>query len=251
MISQLFTSFAAISVALCASSAAEAAPAKNIVLVHGAYADGSGWKAVSDILTRDGYRVSIVQEPETSLEDDVAATRRILALQDGPTILVGHSYGGVVISDAGNDPKVQGLVYIAALMPDAGELLRTLSSRLPPATNNVVSIGDGFQILDPKTFAQDFAADLPADQAAYMAISQVPIAIKGFATPIAKAAWRSKPSWFAVATEDRKINPDLERFMAKRAGSKTVEIKGSHAVYASQPRAVAKLIEDAATHSGG
>ena len=249
MISQLFTSVAALSIALCASSAAQAAPAKNIVLVHGAYADGSGWKAVSDILTADGYHVSVVQEPETSLEDDVAATKRILALQDGPTILVGHSYGGVIISDAGNDPKVQALVYIAAFMPDAGELLHTLGSRFTPAANHVVPIGDGFQILDPKAFAQDFAGDLPASQSAYMAISQVPTNIKAFATPIGKAAWHTKPTWYAVATEDHKINPDLERYMAKRAGSTTEEIKGSHAIYASQPRAVAKLIEEAAKKS--
>ncbi|WP_218565091.1 MULTISPECIES: alpha/beta hydrolase [unclassified Pseudomonas] len=249
MFKKLAVSLSCIVAALCASGAVYAKPVNNIVLVHGAYADGSGWKAVSDILTKDGYQVSIVQEPETSLEDDAAATRRIIALQDGPVILVGHSYGGIVISDAGNDQKVQGLVYVAALMPDAGESIPSLVKSKPLATNNVIPIGNGFQILNPKSFAQDFAADLPPEQAAFMAKSQVPIAAKALNTSITQAAWHSKPSWYAVATEDHKINPDLERYMAARAGSKTVEIKGSHAVYVSQPQAVAKLIEEAANGS--
>jgi pimeloyl-ACP methyl ester carboxylesterase len=243
-------SLVAVMISLGVGGVAYAKPVTNVVLVHGAYADGSGWKGVSDILTADGYHVSIVQEPETSLQDDVAATQRIIAQQDGPVILVGHSYGGIVISQAGNDPKVKGLVYVAALAPDSNENVPDLVHSKPLATNNVVPIGDGFQILNPGTFAQDFAADLPPAQAAFMAKSQVPIAAKALSTSIEKAAWRVKPSWYAVATEDHKINPDLERFMAQRAGSKTVEIKGSHAVYVSQPAAVAKLIKEAAVSSG-
>jgi pimeloyl-ACP methyl ester carboxylesterase len=245
MFRKLVVSLAALATALSAV-AAHAEPAKNVVLVHGAFADGSGWKAVADILAADGYKVSILQEPETSLADDIAAARRVIAAQNGPTILVGHSYGGVIITEVGNDPKVQGLVYVAAFAPDAGETLGALNGRIPAVAHSIRPSEDGFLTIDPAAFAQDFAADLPARQAQFMALSQVPVSGRIFGTPISNAAWRGKPSWYAVATEDRMINPDLERFMAKRAGSKTVEIRGSHAIFASQPRAVARLIEDAA-----
>jgi pimeloyl-ACP methyl ester carboxylesterase len=227
-------------------SPARAEPVKNIVLVHGAFADGSGWRAVTEILQRDGYSVSIVQEPETSFADDVAATKRAIDGVKAPLILVGHSYGGAIITEAGNDPQVHGLVYVAAFQPDAGETLGSLLHQTPPASNSIVPAGEGYLIIDPKAFYADFAADLPAKDAAFMAISQVPISASILGAPITSAAWHNKPSWYAVATEDRQINPDLERFMAKRAGSTTIEVKGSHAIYASQPAIVAGLIEKAA-----
>ncbi len=232
--------------AIAAGSGKNAEPVKNIVLVHGAFADGSGWRGVADILTHDGYYVTVVQEPETTLKDDVAATQRAIAQSDGPVILVGHSYGGVVITQAGNVPQVRGLVYIAAIAPEAGEKLQDLRDKFAPATNNVTKSADGFLTLDRATFRHDFAADLPPATAAFMAQSQVPISAEAIATPVTEAAWQSKPSWYAVAKQDMKINPDLERFMAKRAGSTTVEIAGSHSIYASQPQAVARLIEEAA-----
>lgn len=242
----LTASVAATALALGLSGIASAEPIKNVVLVHGAFADGSGWRAVAEILERDGYSVSIVQEPETSLADDAAATKRIIETVNAPLILVGHSYGGAVITQAGNEPQVRGLVYIAAFQPDNGETLGDLLKQKPPAANSAVPAGEGFVIVNPKTFHADFAADIPAKEAHLMAISQVPISVTGFGTPITNAAWHNKPSWYAVATEDRMINPDLERFMAKRAGSTTIEVKGSHAIFMSQPEAVAKLIEKAA-----
>ena len=227
-------------------------PIKNIVLVHGAWADGSGWRGVYDILVKDGYNVSIVQEPETSFKDDVAATKRVLALQDGPCILVAHSYGGSVITEAGNDPSVVGLVYIAAHMPDSGEKESEDGNRFPSdlgQSGAIKKTPDGFTYIDPTRFHELFAADLPADRAAFMARSQVLNYADNFSATITTAAWRSKPSWMAVATKDRTINPDLERWYAKRANSHTVEIEGaSHCVYASRPKEVAALIEDAATH---
>ena len=227
-------------------------PIKNIVLVHGAWADGSGWRGVYDILVKDGYNVSIVQEPETSFKDDVAATKRVLALQDGPCILVAHSYGGSVITEAGNDPSVVGLVYIAAHMPDSGEKESEDGNRFPSdlaKSGAIKKTSDGFTYIDPAQFHELFAADLPADRAAFMARSQVLNYADNFSATITTAAWRSKPSWMAVATKDRTINPDLERWYAKRANSHTVEIEGaSHSVYASRPKEVAALIEDAATH---
>ncbi len=239
---------AAVAVALLSAAVvpARAEPVKAVVLVHGAFADGSGWRAVTEILQRDGYSVAVVQEPETSLADDVAATKRAIAGVNAPLILVGHSYGGAVITEAGNDPQVRALVYVAAFAPDAGETLGGLLHQTPPPANSIVPAGEGYLKLDPKTFPADFAADLPAKDAAFMAISQVPIAASAIGAPIADPAWRSKPSWYAVATEDRQINPDLERFMAKRADSDTIEVKGSHAIYASQPAIVAALIERAA-----
>jgi len=228
-------------------------PIKNIVLVHGAWADGSGWRGVYDILVKDGYNVSIVQEPETSFKDDVAATKRVLALQDGPCILVAHSYGGSVITEAGNDPSVVGLVYIAAHMPDSGEKESEDGNRFPSdlaKSGAIKKTPDGFTYIDPTRFHALFAADLPADRAAFMARSQVLNYADNFSATITTAAWRSKPSWMAVATKDRTINPDLERWYAKRANSHMVEIEGaSHCVYASRPKEVAALIEDAATHA--
>jgi pimeloyl-ACP methyl ester carboxylesterase len=228
-------------------------PIKNILLVHGAWADGSGWRGVYDILVKDGYNVSIVQEPETSFKDDVDATKRVLALQDGPCILVAHSYGGSVITEAGNDPSVVGLVYIAAHMPDSGEKESEDGNRFPSdlaKSGAIKKTPDGFTYIDPARFHELFAADLPADRAAFMARSQVLNYADNFSATITTAAWRSKPSWMAVATKDRTINPDLERWYAKRANSHTVEIEGaSHCVYASRPKEVAALIEDAATHA--
>ncbi len=242
----LTASVAAAALALGVSGVASAEPIKNVVLVHGAFADGSGWRAVTDILERDGYMVSIVQEPETSLADDAAATKRVIDRVNAPLILVGHSYGGAVITQAGNEPQVRGLVYVAAFQPDSGEVLGGLLKQMPPAANSAVPAGEGYVIVDPKAFHADFAADLPAKEANFMAISQVPISTSIFGTPITNAAWHNKPSWYAVATQDREINPELERFMAKRAGSTTVEVKGSHAIYMSQPALVAKLVEQAA-----
>jgi pimeloyl-ACP methyl ester carboxylesterase len=242
----LTSSVAAAALALGAADVASAAPVNNVVLVHGAFADGSGWRAVANILERDGYSVSVVQEPETSLADDAAATKRVMARVNAPLILVGHSYGGAVITEAGNEPQVRGLVYIAAFQPDSGETLGGLLKQKPPAANSTVPAGEGYVIVDPKAFHADFAADLPARKANFIAISQVPISASAFGTPITNAAWHNKPSWYAVATEDRMINPELERFMAKRAGSTTIEVKGSHAIYMSQPAIVAKLIEEAA-----
>src|SRR6202142_3981945 len=225
---------------------------RNIVLVHGAWADGSGWKGVYEILVKDGYNVSIVQEPETSFQEDVAATKRVLGQQAGPCILVAHSYGGAVITEAGTDPLVAGLVYIAAHMPDAGENEGDDGKRFPSdlsKSNAIKKTPDGFTYLDPAQFHEYFAADLPAEQAGFMARSQVLNFADNFKTVITTAAWRSKPSWMLVATKDRTINPDLERWYAARAKSHTVEVAGaSHAVYVSRPKEVAALIEDAATH---
>ena len=222
---------------------------RNIVLVHGAWADGSGWKGVYDILVKDGYNVSIVQEPETSFKDDVAATKRVLAQQDGPSILVAHSYGGAVITEAGTDSSVAGLVYIAAHMPDAGENEADDGKRFPSDLSKSGAIKqtpDGFTYLDPAQFHEYFAADLSAEQAAFMARSQVPNLGDNFKAVITAAAWKSKPSWMLVAGADRTINPELERWYASRANSHKVEVAGaSHAVYVSHPKEVADIIESA------
>ncbi|HXP43407.1 MAG TPA: alpha/beta hydrolase, partial [Candidatus Acidoferrales bacterium] len=223
---------------------------KNIVLVHGAWADGSGWRGVYDILVKDGYNVSMVQEPETTFNDDVTATKRILALQDGPSILVAHSYGGSVITEAGTGPSVVGLVYVAAHMPDGGENEGDDGKRFPSdlaKSGAIKKTPDGFTYIDPAQFHELFAADLPADQAALMARSQVLNFADNFSATITTAAWRTKPSWMVVAGNDRTINPDLERWYAKRAGSHTVEVAGaSHCVYVSHPMQVADVIESAA-----
>jgi len=235
------------------SAQSEKGRVRNIVLVHGAWADGSGWKGAYDILAKDGYKVSIVQEPETSFKEDVAATKRILALQDGPCILVAHSYGGAVITEAGTDPSVAGLVYIAAHMPDAGENEADDGKRFPSDLSKSTAIkktADGFTYLDPVQFHEYFAADLSAEQSAFMARSQVLNAADNFKAVITTAAWRSKPSWMLVAAADKAINPDLERWYAERARSHMVEVPGaSHAVYVSRPKEVAALIEEAAAHA--
>jgi pimeloyl-ACP methyl ester carboxylesterase len=253
----MFNRFAVCTTLLCAAVLSSTAhlqahksEVKNIVLVHGAWADGSGWRGVYDNLVRDGFNVSIVQEPETSFKEDVAATKRVLAQQDGPCILVAHSYGGAIITEAGTDPSVAGLVYVAAHMPDAGENEADNGKRFPSDLSKSGAIkktADGFTYLDPTQFHEYFAADLPAEQAAFMARSQVLNAADNFKAAISTPAWRSKPSWMVVAAKDRTINPDLERWYAKRAHSQTVEVAGaSHSVYVSHPREVAAAIESAA-----
>ncbi len=220
----------------------------NIVLVHGGFVDGSGWESVYQILKEDGYNVSIVQNPTISLEDDVAVTRRILAAQDGPAILVGHSYGGAVITEAGNDPKVAGLVYITAFAPDKGESVATLIKDPPPGAPvpPILPPQDGYLFLDRAKFPASFAADVDAEKAAFMADSQVPWGVEARSGKISEPAWRTKPSWYLIVTDDKMIPPDAQRFMSRRAGSTVAEVKGSHAIYVSQPKAVAALVEQAA-----
>jgi len=221
---------------------------KNVVLVHGGFVDGSGWQGVYDLLKKDGYNVAIVQNPTTSLGDDVAATKRTLAAQNGPAILVGHSYGGVVITEAGNDPKVAGLVYIAAFAPDQGESVSALIKNPPPGAPvpPILPPQDGFLFLDRTQFRASFAADVSVDAAAFMADSQVPWGLDALNGAVSEPAWKSKPSWYLVSTEDRMIPPDAQRAMSKRAGATVVEVAGSHAAYVSQPKAVATIIAKAA-----
>jgi len=222
--------------------------AMTIVLVHGGFVDGSGWEGVYKILRRDGYIVRIVQNPTISLPDDVAATKRIVAAQDGPVILVGHSYGGAVLTEAGNDPKVAGLVSITAFAPDRGESVSTLIKEPPPGAPipPILPPQDGYLFLDRAQFPASFAADVDAERAAFMADSQVPWGVGALSGTISEPAWRTKPSWYLVATDDKMIPPPAQRFMSKRAGSTVVEVAGSHAIYVSQPHAVAALIEKAA-----
>ncbi len=224
---------------------------KNIVLVHGGFVDGSGWNGVYNALKAKGYNVTIVQNPTITLADDVAVTKRAIAAQDGPVILVGHSYGGVVITEAGNDPKVAGLAYIAAFAPDRGESVDSLIKNPPPGAPvpPILPPQDGFLFLDRSKFRASFAGDVDSDLAAFMADSQVPWGTQALAGAVTQPAWKSKPSWYLVSTEDRMIPPDAQRAMSKRAGAKAVEVKGSHAVYVSQPAAVASLIEQAARGS--
>jgi len=221
------------------------AEVKTVVLVHGAFADGSGWKPIADILQSDGYSVRIVQEPETSFAADLAATKRVLD-KAGPCVLVGHSYGGMIITELGMHPDVKSLVYISAFQPDVGESVEALSAKIPAANKSVGPVGDGFLAIDPDAFPSDFASDVPAPVARFMAISQVPVAKEAFAAKATVAAWKQKPSYAVVSTQDRMINPDLERFMSKRARSETIELVGSHAIFLSQPREVAALIKKAA-----
>jgi pimeloyl-ACP methyl ester carboxylesterase len=220
----------------------------NIVLVHGGFVDGSGWEGVYRNLKKDGYNVSIVQNPTLSLADDVAVTKRTLASQDGPVILVGHSYGGAVITEAGNDPKVAGLVYITAFAPDKGESVATLIKDPPPGAPvpPILPPQDGYLLLDRAKFAASFAGDVETEKAAFMADSQVPWGVEALGGKISEPAWKAKPSWYMVATDDKMIPPDAQRLMSKRAGSTVVEAKGSHAIYVSQPEAVAALVKQAA-----
>lgn len=224
------------------------APARNVVLVHGGFVDGSGWQGVYDLLKKDGYKVTIVQNPTTSLADDVAVTRRAIAAQDGPVILVGHSYGGVVISEAGTDEKVKAVVYIAAFAPDAGESVSSLIANPPPGAPvpPILPPVDGFLFLDKAQFAASFAADVDAETAAFMADAQVPWGVEALAGAVTVPAWRQKPSYYLVAADDRMIPPPAQRMMAERAGATVVETAGSHAVYVSRPEVVANLIADAA-----
>jgi pimeloyl-ACP methyl ester carboxylesterase len=228
--------------------ATSAAPAVSIVLVHGGFVDGSGWQGVYNILKRNGYSVGIVQNPTISLSDDVAVTKRVIAAQAGPVILVGHSYGGAVITEAGNDPKVAALVYVTAFAPDRGESVSTLIKDPPPnaPVPPILPPQDGFLFLDRAKFAASFAADVDAQTAQFMADAQVPWGVSALSGAISEPAWRTKPSWYLIATDDRMIPPPAQQFMAKRAGSTVVEAKGSHAIYVSQPSAVAAIIEKVA-----
>ena len=221
---------------------------RNVVLVHGGFVDGSGWQGVYDLLTADGYNVSVVQHPTLSVEGDVAATKMVLDAQDGPTVLVGHSYGGVVITEAGRHDKVAALVYITAFVPDKEESVSTLIADPPPGAPvpPILPPRDGFLLLDREQFAASFAGDLPAKEAAFMADAQVPWGVEALAGAVTDPAWRSKPSWFLVASDDRMIPPAAQRAMAERAGSTVSEVRGSHSIYVSQPSAVADLIARAA-----
>jgi pimeloyl-ACP methyl ester carboxylesterase len=221
---------------------------KNIVLVHGAFADGSGWEGVYKILTKKGYKVSIVSNPLTGFADDVAAVKRVIDRQDGPVILVGHSYGGAVITEAGNDPKVAGLVYVSAFVPDANQtLLQLLQSGLPAPTSGALPPdANGYVWYDLTKFHASFCADLSDEQASFMADSQIPLSASVLGSSINEPAWKTKPSWYIVATEDHELSPDAERLAAKRAGATVTEIKGSHVVFISQPKAVSAVIEAAA-----
>ncbi len=230
--------------AILLTSLAQAA-IKNVVLVHGAFADGSGWKPVADILRRDGYTVYVVQEPETTFEADLAATRAVLD-RSGPCVLVGHSYGGMIISEVGTHPSVRSLVYVAAFEPEVGETAGGLQTKTQPAANSVVPAGGGFVQVKPDVFPLDFAADVPRPIAQFMAISQVPISAQIFDVKATVAAWSKKPSYAVIATEDRMINPELQRFMSGRAKSQAIELRGSHAIFLSHPKEVASLIEKAA-----
>jgi pimeloyl-ACP methyl ester carboxylesterase len=222
--------------------------AASIVLVHGGFVDGSGWEGVYSILKKDGYSVGVVQNPTISLADDVATTRRVIAEQKGPVILVGHSYGGAVITEAGNDPKVIGLVYITAFAPDKGESVASLIKDPPPGAPvpPILPPKDGFLLLDREKFPASFAGDVENAKAAFMADSQVPWGIEALSGTISEPAWRNKPSWYLLVTDDRMIPIAAQRLMAKRAGSTTAEVGGSHAIYVSQPKPVAEIIVKAA-----
>ena len=236
---------------LAASIASAKAPSmgavKNIVLVHGALSDGSQWRKVYDILVKDGYKVSIVQQPLSSLKEDVTVTQHVLDRQDGSVVLVGHSYGGAIISAAGVDPKVKALVYVAAFQPDTGESMNQLRSSMPAPKYEMKPVGDGFAILEPSKFAGVYAGDLPKAESDYLSNAQVPIALNIFDTKLPAVAWHDKPVYGIVATQDHGISPDLQRWMYKRSSAKVTEIKSSHAVMISQPKAVAKVIKQAAS----
>jgi pimeloyl-ACP methyl ester carboxylesterase len=221
---------------------------KNIVLVHGGFVDGSGWESVYSLLKKDNYNVAIVQNPTISLAGDVAATKLAIHERDGPVILVGHSYGGAVITEAGTDPQVVGLVYIAAFAPDKGESVNSLIKDPPPdaPVPPILPPRDGYLFLDKSKFHASFAGDVDAEKAGFMADSQVPWGLEALGGEISEPAWKSKPSWYLVATEDRMIPPPAQRFMSERARSTVVQVAGSHAIYVSQPNAVVGLIKKAA-----
>src|ERR1700722_1192404 len=220
---------------------------KNVVLVHGAFADGSGWKKVADILKKDGYKVSVAQPPETSYADDQKYTTAAIDAMGGPVVLVGHSYGGWVITQAGNHTNPKALVYIAAFALDEGESCASIEQAVPQASKAFKADSNGLWWIDEAHFVADFAADIPRDEAEFMAIAQVPISTDSFTHQVTNPAWRHKPTWYMVASQDRSINPDQERMMAKRANAKTVEVKASHVAYMSYPKETAALIEEAAT----
>jgi len=244
----MLTVGAALMGALFATTPSHAAPVRNVILVHGALADGSGWKGVYTRLKAKGYKVFVVQEPQTTEEEDVQAVQRAIALQDGPVVLVGHSYGGQLITEAGDDPKVTALVYVAAAVPEVGESLQDLFKRTPsPTADAIKPTADGFLMLDPARFHDAFAADLPVSDSDFMANSQVLVSAKAFETKTKVAAWKTKPSYGIVPQRDRTASPELERFMYKRAKAKIIEIPGaSHAAYVSHPDEVAAVIEEAA-----
>jgi pimeloyl-ACP methyl ester carboxylesterase len=248
ILSTLTLAAAALAATGAAFAATPDAPAgvKNIVIVHGAFTDGSGWRAVHDILIHKGYNVRIVQQPMTTLEEDVAATNNAVIGQTGPVVLVGHGYGGSVITEAGARPKVKALVYVAAFQPDVGESENQLASSMPKLTDGVQKTIDGHYYFDPAKFGTDYAGDLVSNRTDFMAVSQVPATVADFASAPYTVAWHDKPTYGIVATDDRVINPDLQRWMYKRAGSKVTEVKASHAIEISQPEAVAKVIEEAA-----
>jgi pimeloyl-ACP methyl ester carboxylesterase len=220
---------------------------KNVVLVHGAFADGSGWEAVAKILENDGYTVSVAQPPETSYAEDIKYAKAAVDAMDGPVVLVGHSYGGSIITEAGNDPKVSALVYIAAFALDDGESCASIEQALPQASKAFKPDSSGNWWIEQAHFAADFAADVPPAVSHFMAISQVPISTDSFTHKVTNPAWKTKPTWYMVATADRSINPEQERMMAKRAHATTVEVNSSHVAYMSHPKEAAKLIEEAAT----
>ena len=244
----LFIASATLGIVAASPAAATAERINNVVLVHGGFVDGSGWEPVYKLLKAKGFNVSIVQNPTTSLAADVAATKAVLEAQNGPAILVGHSYGGVVVTEAGNDPKAARLVYITAFAPDKGESVNSLLADPPPGAPvpPILPPVNGFLMLDKSKFAASFAADVPPERAAFLASAQVPWGVEALAGEVTAPAWKAKPSWYLVATEDKMIPPDAQRAMSKRAGATVVEARGSHAIYESKPAAVASLIEKAA-----
>ena len=238
----------ALSVAFTGVQGEPTGAAKNIVLVHGALVDGSTWRGVYDVLVKDGFTVRVVQQPLTGLADDVAAAKRVIDHMDGPVVLVGHSYGGTIITEAGADPKVKALVYVAALQPDVGETTNQLSSSKPGKVSSAdltVTL-DGFVFFDPKKFPTDVAGDVPSAEARYLAQAQMPVAAAAFSAPVTVAAWHDKPSYGIIATDDMELSPALSHWMYERSGARVTELKGSHLVYVAQPRAVALVIEAAA-----
>jgi pimeloyl-ACP methyl ester carboxylesterase len=248
VVAMLAASLAGSTLVSASAEPASKAAIKNIVLVHGAFADGSGWKAVAEILEKDGYAVSVAQPPETSYADDVKYTRAAIDAMGGPVVLVGHSYGGSIITEAGNDPHVATLVYVAAFALDEGESCASIEQAVPQASKAFKPDSSGNWWIEQEHFAADFAADIPAAESHFMAISQVPISTDSFTHKVTNPAWKSKRTWYMVASSDRSINPEQERMMAKRAHATTVEVNASHVAYMSHPREAAKLIEEAAAH---